>query len=162
MIELPDAPKSGDFALSDVAARAVRLRDDHERSACRRNDQRLAVLLVAQWMLSIVLAAVVAPRAWAGRVSFGPSHIVLALAMGATLVVPPAFLAVRRPGETTTRYAIAIAQMGMSSLFIYLSGGRIETHFHIFGSLAILATYRDFRVIMVATAVVVLVNLGMV
>lgn len=156
MIELPDAPKSGDFALSDVAARAVRLRDDHERSACRRNDQRLAVLLVAQWLLSIVLAAVVAPRAWAGLVTFGPSHIVLAVCMGAVLVVPPAFLAVRRPGETSTRYAIAIAQMGMSSLFIHLSGGRIETHFHIFGSLAILATYRDYRVILVATAVVVL------
>ena len=33
----------------------------------------------------------------------------------------------------------------VSALLIHLSGGRIETHFHIFGSLAFLAFYRDCR-----------------
>jgi len=35
-----------------------------------------------------------------------------------------------------------------------LSGGRIETHFHVFGSLAFLAFYRDWRVLVPATIVV--------
>ena len=42
-----------------------------------------------------------------------------------------------------------------SALLIHLSGGRIETHFHIFGSLAFLACYRDWRVLLTATVVVV-------
>ena len=42
-----------------------------------------------------------------------------------------------------------------SGLLIHLTGGRIETHFHIFGSLAFLAFYRDWRVLATATAIVV-------
>jgi signal transduction histidine kinase/DNA-binding response OmpR family regulator len=43
-----------------------------------------------------------------------------------------------------------------SALLIHLTGGRIETHFHVFGSLAVLAFYRDWRVLVTATAVVAL------
>jgi len=42
-----------------------------------------------------------------------------------------------------------------SALLIHLTGGRIETHFHVFGSLAILAFYRDWRVFVPATLVIV-------
>jgi PAS domain S-box-containing protein len=41
-----------------------------------------------------------------------------------------------------------------SALLIPLSGGRIETHFHVFGSLAFLSFYRDWRVIVTGTIVV--------
>jgi signal transduction histidine kinase/CheY-like chemotaxis protein len=44
--------------------------------------------------------------------------------------------------------------MLMSALLIHLTGGRIETHFHVFGSLAFLAYYRDWRVLLPATVVV--------
>ena len=44
--------------------------------------------------------------------------------------------------------------MLFSSLLIHLLGGRIESHFHVFGSLAFLAAYRDWRVLIIATAVV--------
>src|SRR5438034_316453 len=37
---------------------------------------------------------------------------------------------------------------------VALAGGRIETHFHVFGSLAFLAFYRDWRVLISATLVV--------
>src|SRR5258708_39223851 len=50
---------------------------------------------------------------------------------------------------------MAVAQMLWSALLIHLSGGRIETHFHVFGSLAFLAFYRDWRVLVPATLVVV-------
>jgi PAS domain S-box-containing protein len=36
-----------------------------------------------------------------------------------------------------------------------VTGGRIETHFHVFGSLAFLAFYRDWKVVVTATLVVV-------
>jgi PAS domain S-box-containing protein len=46
--------------------------------------------------------------------------------------------------------------MLMSALLISLTGGRIETHFHVFGSLVILSFYRDWRVLIPATIVVAL------
>ena len=47
----------------------------------------------------------------------------------------------------------------MGALLIHLTGGRIETHFHVFGSLAFLAFYRDWRVLVPATIVVALDHL---
>jgi signal transduction histidine kinase len=44
--------------------------------------------------------------------------------------------------------------MLMGALLIHLTGGRIETHFHVFGSLAMLAFYRDWRVLIPATTIV--------
>jgi PAS domain S-box-containing protein len=44
--------------------------------------------------------------------------------------------------------------MLMGALLIHLTGGRIETHFHIFGSLAFLSFYRDWRVLIPATIIV--------
>ena len=45
-------------------------------------------------------------------------------------------------------------QVLWSALLIHLTGGRIETHFHVFGSLAFLAFYRDWQVLVPATVVV--------
>ena len=46
--------------------------------------------------------------------------------------------------------------MATSALLIHLTGGRIESHFHVFGSLAFLAFYRDTSVLITATLVVAL------
>src|SRR4029077_3688972 len=59
-------------------------------------------------------------------------------------------------GLALTRHVVALAQMLMSALLIHLTGGRIETHFHVFGSLVVLAFYRDWRVLIPATIVVYL------
>ena len=74
--------------------------------------------------------------------------------LGGAITALPVGLAVLRPGRTSTRHVIAAGQMLMSALLIHLSGGRIETHFHVFGSLAFLAFYRDWTVFVPATVVV--------
>jgi len=66
----------------------------------------------------------------------------------------PILLAWTRPGCVSTRHIIAVAQTLTSALLIHLTGGRIETHFHVFGSLAILAFYRDWKVLITATIMV--------
>src|SRR6202021_676562 len=81
-------------------------------------------------------------------------HVWVALLLGGGVISLPIALALWRPGRSITRQIIAIAQMLMSSLLIHLTGGRIETHFHIFGSLAFLAFYRDWRVLITASTVV--------
>ncbi len=82
-----------------------------------------------------------------------------AVVVGGVISLFPALLGVFRPGRTSTRYVIAVAQMLMGGLLIHLTGGRIETHFHVFGSLAFLAFYRDWRVLIPATVVVALDHL---
>src|SRR5205814_9875296 len=76
------------------------------------------------------------------------------LLLGGLISRPPGALALLLPGRASTRYTIATAQVLTSALLIHLTGGRIETHFHVFGSLAFLAFYRDWRVFIPATLVV--------
>lgn len=117
-------------------------------------DHMFAVLLVLQWLGGIVLALTVSPRTWIGAQSMVHSHVTIAVLGGALLASWPVMLTVLHPGRLSTRLAVAVSQALFSCLLIHLSGGRIETHFHVFGSLAILAAYRDWRVLAVASSVI--------
>ncbi|HEX2101587.1 MAG TPA: ATP-binding protein, partial [Candidatus Synoicihabitans sp.] len=75
------------------------------------------------------------------------------------LTLPPVFLIRLRPHDALTHHIVAAAQVGFSTLLIHLTGGRIETHFHVFGSLAFLALYRDWRLLLTATVIVALDHL---
>jgi len=120
---------------------------DHHAST----DRMFLWLLLAQWAFAIGLATVVSPFTWDGKVRSIHLHLQLAIFFGGLLNALPIALILTRPGWIGTRYAVAVAQMLWSGLLIHLTGGRIETHFHIFGSLAFLAFYRDVRVLGVAT-----------
>ncbi|QOY88416.1 response regulator [Paludibaculum fermentans] len=135
--------------------RAAELFRKHQHRLHVRTDRMLAVLLVFEWHFGILLAMLVSPIAWDGRVKSTHLHIWVALFLGALVASLPVFLAIRKPGAVLTRHVIGAAQMLMGSLLIHFTGGRIETHFHIFGSLAFLAFYRDWRVLVTASAVVV-------
>jgi signal transduction histidine kinase/ActR/RegA family two-component response regulator len=139
---------------SATLARADQLFADHQRTIYQHTDRLFAVLMVVQWVAGIAAALWIGPRTWMGTVSQTHIHVWAAIFLGAAINAIPIALAVRRPGATSTRYAIATGQMMMSALLIHLTGGRIETHFHVFGSLAFLAFYRDWRVLVPATVVV--------
>lgn len=100
------------------------------------------------------MALVVSPHTWIGAQSAIHPHVLMAIFGGGVLASLPIALAVFRPGQLTTRLVIASSQVLFSCLLIHLSGGRIETHFHVFGSLAFLAAYRDWRVLLPATLIV--------
>lgn len=108
-------------------------------------DKVFVVLMPAQWLLGIVLASLLGGRA----------ELCEAMLLGGATAFVPVYLAATRPGSPLTRHAIAAAQMLTSALLIHLSGGRIETHFHIFGSLAMLAYYRDRSVLVTAMTVAI-------
>jgi two-component system sensor histidine kinase/response regulator len=113
-----------------------------------------AVLMVFQWLAGIAAAVWLSPRTWIGLSSQVHIHVWLAIFLGGAITSLPVLLALTKPSATLTRHTVAVGQMLMSALLIHLSGGRIETHFHIFGSLAFLAFYRDWRVLVSATLVV--------
>jgi signal transduction histidine kinase/CheY-like chemotaxis protein len=110
-----------------------------------------AALMVLQWLGAIIASLVLSPWTWNGSESHVHPHVWLSVVLGGTLTSLPVYLAWRLPGRALTRHVIAIAQMMFSSLLIHVSGGRIETHFHVFGSLAFLAFYRDWKVLVPAT-----------
>jgi signal transduction histidine kinase len=137
-----------------VTQRARELFSAYQHDIHRRTDRLFAGLMVFQWVLGIVFALWVSPLAWDGPLSRTHLHVWAALVVGGIISLFPALLGWFRPGMPSTRYAIAVAQMLMGALLIHLTGGRIETHFHVFGSLAFLAFYRDWRVLVPATVVV--------
>jgi signal transduction histidine kinase/CheY-like chemotaxis protein len=146
---------NGSLSLpSTILARATAIFEQQRGDLHRRTDRLFAGLMVFQWIAAIAAACWISPRTWAGQYSQVHFHVWTAIFLGGVLTLYPVALALARPGRPSTRYIIAIGQMLMSALLIHLTGGRIETHFHVFGSLAFLAFYRDWRVFVPATVVV--------
>jgi PAS domain S-box-containing protein len=136
-----------------IQRRAKEIFRDHQQVIYKSTDRLFAGLMLAQWCAAIFAAIVISPRTWQGAQSQVHLHVWAALLLGGVISAFPILLAVTRPGEAITRHVIAGAQMMMSGLLIHLTGGRIETHFHIFGSLAFLAFYRDWKVLIPAALV---------
>jgi signal transduction histidine kinase len=134
--------------------RTATLFDASQHLIYQRADRIFAWLMMFQWVAGIAAAFLISPRTWVGVTSQTHMHVWAAIFLGGAISGFPIFLAWKRPGHTATRHTIAVAQMLTSALLIHLTGGRIETHFHVFGSLAFLAFYRDWRVLISATVVV--------
>ena len=141
-----------DFS-AETARRASALFSEMRSAIFRRTDKLFACLMVFQWLAGIVAALLISPTAWAGAQSQPHVHVWAAIFLGGAISLVPIVMVLALPGRTLTRHVVAIAQMFTSGLLIHLSGGRIETHFHYFGSLAFLAFYRDWHVLITASIV---------
>src|SRR6185295_1927109 len=117
----------------------------------RRTDRLFALLMALQWLAAVAAALWVSPLTWEGAESSTHYNVYLATVLGGLLAAGPIWLARYHAGSPLTRHTIAVCQALFSALLIHLTGGRIETHFHVFGSLAFLAFYRDWRVLISAT-----------
>ena len=137
-----------------VQERAAVLLREHQRAIYRRTDRMFAGLMAIQWLAGVAAALWIAPNTWIGSESRTHAHVWAAIFLGGAISSFPIYLALRHPGTTLTRYVIAVAQMLTSSLLIHLTGGRLETHFHVFGSLAFLSCYRDWKILIPATLIV--------
>jgi two-component system sensor histidine kinase/response regulator len=137
----------------DVARGAALLFNEMRNGIFRRTDKLFAGLFVFQWLGGIVAAILLSPSAWAGETSQIHIHVWAAIFLGGVIAIAPIAMVLAMPGRTLTRHVIAVAQMLTSGLLIHLTGGRIETHFHYFGSLAFLAFYRDWHVLITASII---------
>src|SRR5713101_2858944 len=146
-----NANTSWNGAASD---RAAALFEESQDNLHRRADRLFANLMVLQWLAGIIAAAWISPKTWLGATSQTHWHVWAAVFLGGAISFFPVFMIWKQPGRVLTRHVVAIAQTLTSALLIHLTGGRIETHFHVFGSLAFLAVYRDWRVLVTATIVV--------
>jgi methyl-accepting chemotaxis protein len=113
----------------------------------RRSDQWMGRLLAAHFVLALGLAPI--NGTWVTLLLFA-----LPVSLGGFL------LGRTRAGLPATRVAMGALIMVYSGILIHQAGGMIEIHFHIFGSLAFLLMYRDWRVPVVAAAVIATHHLG--
>ncbi|MBP7862552.1 PAS domain S-box protein [bacterium] len=111
-------------------------------------------LLITEWFAGILLSMLWTPRVWNGAISNVHLHVYLAVWLGLATLSLPMFFIIKLPGRPITRHVVAIAQMIMTAFLIHLTGGRIETHFLVFATLAFLTFYRDWKVLVTATIVV--------
>ncbi|MGV3486591.1 MAG: ATP-binding protein [Planctomycetaceae bacterium] len=146
--------------LTDTCqARADEIFQARFRTLHARIDRMFAVLMFVQWGFAVGCALWFTPYAWEGAQRQWHPHVLLSILLGGLLALTSAFMYLRYPAERITRHVIAICQVTFSSLLIHVTGGRIETHFHIFGSLAFLAAYRDWTVLVPATVLVAIDHL---
>jgi signal transduction histidine kinase len=135
--------------------RVTRLFSQHQEEVWRRVGRLFVRLMVGQWVFALAIALFVSPQAWEGPWRAAHSHVYAALFLGGVLTTLALALVRLRPTAALTRHGVAFTQLLWSSLLVHLSGGRIETHFHVFGSLVLLAFYRDWPVLLTGSAVVV-------
>jgi PAS domain S-box-containing protein len=133
--------------------RARQLAQERRDEQYRRTDRMFARLLLFEFLVGINAAVWISPYAWAGTEREVHPHVWAATVLGGLIVSLPIWLSRVQPGQALTRHVIAVAQLLMSALLIHLTQGRIETHFHVFGSLAFLAFYRDWRVLVTGSTV---------
>jgi signal transduction histidine kinase len=128
--------------------------DGHLGDIQARTDRVFGWLLVGQWLFGVACALMISPLTWVGAKSSIHVHVWAATLLGAVIISLPLTLIVTMPGRRGTKYVVASAQLLYSSLLIQFMGGRIEAHFHVFGSLAILAFYRDAKVFVPAVLLI--------
>ena len=101
-----------------------------------------------------VQLAVAMALAWKSSLP-GESRVVFTLILGAMLSVPALLFARAAPQAAWVRHYMAASQIGWSILFMWLLEGQPEAQLHLFVSLAVLAFYRDWRVIATATLIAI-------
>lgn len=145
-------PKEENYSPT-ISARSESLLEQQKQALYVRTDKMFAWLLILQWIGAIVACLLLSPFTYSGSQSSIHFHVWQAIIVGGLINSLPLFLIFKYPGSMLTRQTIAVAQMLWSGMLIAVSGGRIETHFHVFGSLAFLAFYRDWRPLITASAV---------
>ena len=122
----------------------------------RHADFRFALMMAAQWVvLTCVVSIIGIIRLTQGSASGSFLSLWSTSVVGGAISVGPILLGLVRPGHAVTRYAIAAGQMLMAAWLIHVAGGRFDSHLIVFGSLALLALYRDQPVLLLGAAIAV-------
>lgn len=138
---------------------AARILETHVEDLHRKVGRAFAVLMALQWVACLVITGFTNLRTWEGELSSIHPHLWTSIFVGGAIALPCIVLLLRAPTHVVTRHATCIGQVLFSSLLIHIMDGRIETHFHVFGSLAFIAMYRDWRLLIAPTAVIALDHL---
>lgn len=137
----------------DLKLREAKLVEERENENMSVINRGMAWALIAQGIIAVGLSYFLSPLTWKGWESETHPHVWMSIAASILLGAGPAYLAWRESKWKGTQYVVAASQLLFSAVFIHISGGRIETHFHVFASIGILAVYKNPYVLLVAIGV---------
>ena len=92
---------------------ARKLFGEHQRQIAEQTDRLFAMLMGFQWLVAIFISLWISPKTWTGAASRVHPHVWAAIFLGGAISLLPVVVALKRPGVTSTRYLIAVAQMLM-------------------------------------------------
>ena len=133
-----------------IHARSLFLFNESLARVQKDASQLFAYLFCAQWITIVISAILVNLESGGKAIGRLDQHLLLAVVVGALLTALFVALTLKRPTARLTHHIIAASPMVWSTLLLHLSNGKIQTHFHIFGALAFLAFYRDWKVLVTA------------
>jgi signal transduction histidine kinase len=125
-------------------ARAREVRHEVVTALTVSTHRTFAVLFAVQWPAAMALA-------WNSALP-GDSRVWFTLVLGSMLSVPALLFARAAPSAWWVRHFMALSQVCWSLLYMWLLEGRSEAQFHLFVSLAFIAFYRDWTVMLTAAA----------
>jgi signal transduction histidine kinase len=123
-------------------ARAREVRHEVVTALTVSTHRTFAVLFAVQWPAALLLA-------WNTGLP-GESRLWFTFVLGCMLSVPALLFARAAPTAWWVRHFMALSQLGWSLLYMWLLEGRSEAQFHLFVSLAFIAFYRDWKVMLTA------------
>jgi len=150
----------GSAKQNGIAQRQHEIFEERVSANHVNRDRSFAWLFLAQLAFAVLHVLIwspfTGPSAGAGQALSVSDEVLL---IGLILTLPMGFLAWRRPGATCTRVMAVTGQMVWSGLIIHASDGAPEAHFHLLGSLAFVAFYRDGHLLGLALCTAVVVRL---
>src|SRR5205823_3703373 len=94
---IPPAASAGSTSANRPTA--GQLYRAYEDTVYRRTDQFFFILLPLQWVVGILFAAIISPRAWSGASSSIHPHLYAAIFLGGAFCAFPMILIWRLPGQ---------------------------------------------------------------
>jgi signal transduction histidine kinase len=128
-------------------ARAREVRHEVVAQLTMGTHRSFRILFAVQWVIALLLAWNVALP--------GDGRLWMTLILGGMLCVPASLFTHGAPQAWWTRHWVAVSQIGWSWLYVWLLEGNTEAQFHVFASMAFLAFYRDWRVMITAMIVAI-------
>ena len=123
---------TGPIGLSMIREQAAEIFRAQQDRIAKETDRVFEGLMLLQWVAALGISlwmhnhmANVIDIALEGHFWTRPK---IAALLGGAVTMFPILLVAIFPGRSATRYAIAVCQMAMSGVLIFLMGGRTETH----------------------------------
>jgi signal transduction histidine kinase len=128
---------------SQREARAREVRHEVVTALTVSTHRTFAVLFAVQGPAALFLA-------WNSSLP-GASRLWFTLVLAIMLSAPALLFARAAPAAWWVRHFMCLSQVGWSLLYMWLLEGRSEAQFHLFVSLAFIAFYRDWKVLLTAS-----------
>jgi methyl-accepting chemotaxis protein len=126
----------------------------HREVVFRKTDKRLSILLVLQWFVILLITVL---SSFQNKTS--DNYLIPVVLFGGGCALISAYAATFFRGHNPTRHIITVSQIILSSVLIYVTHGRIESHFHVYVSLILISMYREWGLLLNASSLVAADNL---